>query len=59
MDWIKIGSALFMAAMLIYLFPRAKQTIENSPRGNMKDWMGFILPMGAVVLFIILLIALV
>jgi len=59
MDWIKIGSALFLAAMLIYLFPRAKQTIENSPRGSMKDWMGFILPMGAVILFVILLIALV
>jgi hypothetical protein len=58
-DWIKIGSALFLAAMLIYLFPRARQTIENSPRGSMKDWMGFILPMGAVILFIILLIALV
>ena len=59
MDWVKIGSALFLAAMLIYLFPRARQTIENSPRGSMKDWMGFILPIGAVVLFVILLIALV
>lgn len=59
MDWIKIGSALFLAAMLIYLFPRAKHAIENSPKGSMKDWMGFILPMGAVILFIILLIALV
>lgn len=59
MDWVKIGSALFMAAMLIYLFPRAKQTIENSPKGSMKDWMGYILPMGAVILFVILLIALV
>lgn len=59
MDWIKIGSALFMGAMLIYLFPRARKAIENSPRGSMKDWMGFILPIGAVVLFIVLLIALV
>jgi len=59
MDWIKIGSALFLAAMLIYLFPRAKQTIENSPKGSMEDWMGYILPMGAVILFVILLIALV
>ena len=59
MDWVKIGSAIFLAAMLIYLFPRAKQAIENSPRGSMKDWMGFILPIGAVILFVILLIALV
>ncbi len=59
MDWVKIGSALFMAAMLIYLFPRAKHAIENSPKGSIKDWMGYIVPMAAVVLFIILLIALV
>ena len=59
MDWVKIGSAIFMAAMLIYLFPRARYMVENSPRGSMKDWMGFILPIGAVILFVILLIALV
>lgn len=59
MDWLKIGSALFMGAMLIYLFPRAKHAIENSPKGSMKDWMGYIVPMVAIVLFIILLIALV
>ncbi|MDH3221607.1 MAG: hypothetical protein OEO19_18905 [Gammaproteobacteria bacterium] len=59
MDWVKIGSAVLMAAMLIYLFPRAKQTIENSPKGSASDWMGFIVPMAAIVLFIILLIALV
>ena len=59
MDWVKIGTALFMLAMVIYLFPRAKHAIENSPKGSMQDWMGFILPIGAVVLFVILLIALV
>jgi hypothetical protein len=59
MDWIKIGSALFMLAMIVYLFPRAKQAIQNSPKGSMQDWMGYILPMAAVVLFIVLLITLV
>ncbi len=59
MDWVKIGSALFMLAMVIFLFPRAKQAIENSPKGSMQDWMGYILPMLAVALFIVLLIALV
>ena len=59
MDWVTIGSALFMGAMLIYLFPRARHAIENSPKGSMKDWMGYIMPMAAVVLFIILLITLV
>lgn len=59
MDWVQIGSAIFLGAMLLFLFPRAKQAIENSPKGNMQDWMGYILPMAAVALFIVLLIALV
>jgi len=58
-DWLKIGSALFLVAMIIFLFPRAKQVIENTPKGSMKDWMGYIVPMLAVILFIILLITLV
>lgn len=59
MDWLKIGSALFLLAMIIFLFPRAKQVIENSPKASMKEWMGYIVPMAAVILFVILLIALV
>lgn len=59
MDWIKIGSALLMGAMLIYLFPRAKHAVQNSPKGSIKDWMGYIVPMAGVILFVILLIALV
>lgn len=59
MGWVEIGTALFMGAMLIFLFPRAKQAVENSPKGSAKDWMGFILPIAAVVLFIVLLISLV
>lgn len=59
MDWVKIGSALFLVAMIIFLFPRAKQVIENTPKGSIKDWMGYIVPMAVVILFIIVLIALV
>ena len=59
MDWIKIGSALFMVAMIIYLFPRAKQAVQNSPKGSASDWMGYVIPMVAIVLFIIILIQLV
>ena len=59
MDWMKIASAVFMLAMVIYLFPRAKQVVQNTPKGSMKDWMGYVLPMAAVVLFIIVLIKMV
>jgi hypothetical protein len=59
MDWLKIGSALFLLAMIIFLFPRAKHAIENSPKASLQEWMGYIVPMAAVILFVILLIALV
>ena len=59
MDWVQIGSAIFLGAMLIYLFPRAKQVMENTPKGSSSDWMGYIVPMIAVALFIVLLISLV
>jgi hypothetical protein len=59
MNWIQIGSALMLAAMLFMIFPRAKAAIKQSPKGSSSDWMGFIVPMAAVILFIFLLITLV
>ncbi len=57
MDWVKIGSALFLLAMIVFIFPRMRQAIKHSPKGTMKDWMGFIIPIAGVVLFVALLIA--
>lgn len=59
MNWIQIGSALMLVAMLFMLFPRAKAAIKQSPKGTSNDWMSFIMPMTVVVLFIFLLISLV
>ena len=59
MDWIQIGSALLLIAMLFMIFPRVKTVIANSPKGTGADWMGFIIPVVVVVLFILVLIALV
>ncbi len=59
MDWLKIGSALLLIAMLFMIFPRARQAIKHAPKGTTKDWMGYILPLAVVILFVILLIALV
>lgn len=56
MDWVKIGSALFLVAMLVYLFPRMMHAIKNSPKGTMKDWMGYIVPIIAVIAFVVFLI---
>jgi hypothetical protein len=59
MDWLKIASAVFLIAMFFMILPSAKNMVKNSPKGSSSDWMGFIVPMAVVVLFIILLIALV
>lgn len=59
MDWIQIGSALFLGAMLVFIFPRMRNSVKHAPKGNMNDWMGFIIPLAAVIGFIILLIQMV
>jgi len=56
MDWLKIGSALLLVAMIVFMWPRMKHAVANTPKGSMNDWMGFILPLAAVIGFIILLI---
>ncbi len=59
MDWIKILAALGIVAMMLYLYPRAKYMVKNSPKGSMQDWMGYVVPMAVVIVFIFLLIKMV
>lgn len=59
MDWMKIGSALLLIGMLIFIYPRMMHAVKNSPKGSWDDWMGFIGPMIAVAGFVMLLIAMV
>ena len=49
MDWVQIGSALFLGAMLVFIFPRMREAVKNAPKGTHQDWMGFIIPILAVV----------
>ena len=59
MDWMKIGSAILLGAMILFLWPRAKHMLKNSPEAQPGDWQGAILPILAVVGFVILLVMLV
>jgi hypothetical protein len=59
MDWTKIGTALLLAAMLIYIFPRMRHALKHSPKGTTQDWMGVLWPILAVAGFVILLIQMV
>ncbi|MDR4516722.1 MAG: hypothetical protein MRK00_04960 [Nitrosomonas sp.] len=59
MDWMKIVAALALIMFIIYLFPRARYMMENSPKGSSSDWVGFVVPILVIVLFIMFLISLV
>ncbi|NOR51966.1 MAG: hypothetical protein GQ470_05045 [Gammaproteobacteria bacterium] len=59
MDWMKIGSALLLLMMLLFLWPRAKQMIKESPKGGSDDWKAAIIPLLAVIGFVILLVMMV
>jgi len=56
MDWLAIGSAALLIGMVVFIYPRMKHAVANAPRGTMNDWMGYIVPLAAVIGFIILLI---
>ena len=49
--------ALAVGALWLFL-PSAKRAMKESPRGTASDWMGLLVPIGAVVAFVLLLIAL-
>lgn len=59
MDWLKIGSAVFLGAMLVFIYPRMRHAMKHSPKGTAEDWKGFLLPLLGVILFVILLIMMV
>jgi len=42
--------------MIIYIFPRAKYMLKNSPKGKTQEWMGFAAIIGVITLFIVFLI---
>lgn len=56
MDWMKIGWALALAAMLVFLIPRARHMLKNSPKPGEGDWGSVLVPLALVVGFVILLI---
>lgn len=56
---MQIISALALVMFAVILFPAALDRIKNSPKGTSSDWMGFIVPLIVIVLFVMLLIELV
>lgn len=59
MDWLKIGSAAVLVMFLIVMFPRIKYAMTHSEKADSQAWMKAIIPLVALVLFVIILIKLV
>lgn len=55
MDWMKWVTAGLLLMMIIFLFPRAKQMLQNSPKGSSSDWQMFAIIVVVIGLFIFLL----
>lgn len=54
--FLKIAAAVLLGLMLFYLWPVYKHWQEKGPKAQKGDWPAAILPLGAVVLFVILLV---
>jgi len=54
--WEKWVTAGILLAMAIFLFPRAKHMMKNSPKGSSSDWQTFLLLILGVGLFVVLLV---
>lgn len=55
MDWMKIGSAILLVTMIVVIWPNAKRMLTNSPKAEKGDWMSVVVPILAVIGFIVLL----
>jgi len=59
MDWMKIGSAILLGTMIVFLWPRAKQMLKETRKAEAGEWQSAILPVLAVMGFVALLVMMV
>jgi hypothetical protein len=52
MSGLEISYAIFAIALIIFIYPRAKYWLKNSPNAEQGDWQAFLLPIGLVILFV-------
>jgi TRAP-type C4-dicarboxylate transport system permease small subunit len=57
--FLKLAAAAVLIMLLFYLWPTYKAWQENGPKAEKGDWQAVVLPLAAVVGFVIVLIMLV
>ncbi len=55
--WEQIMLGIAAVVILFFFWPGAKKAMEQSQQAENPDWKGALVPIGVVVLFVILLIA--
>jgi len=55
--WGQVLTGLAILLLLVFFGPSAWRAARESPKGSAGDWLGLLIPIGGVVLFVILLIA--
>ncbi|MEQ8289772.1 MAG: hypothetical protein RIB78_08615 [Gammaproteobacteria bacterium] len=56
--WEQVLVGIAAVAILFFFWPGAKKMLEQSQQAENRDWKGALMPIGVVVLFVIVLIAL-
>lgn len=57
MELMDIASALLLAALIVFFWPRARAAMKDAPAATGSDWRSVLLPILVVVGFVLLLIA--
>ncbi len=55
MDWLQITQALFLAAMMVYIFPMVKRAMQN-PSETKGKWGEIVIPLIIVLAIVAILI---
>ncbi|PHS27563.1 MAG: hypothetical protein COA83_00745 [Methylophaga sp.] len=56
MDWLQITQALFLAAMMVFIFPMVKRSF-NKPGESSGKWGSIVMPLIIVIAIVALLIS--
>lgn len=54
--WEQIFLAALVVVLLVWMGPGIKASFEKSKNAQTKDWMGVLIPLALVVLFVVVLI---
>ncbi len=59
MDWMQIGAALLVGAVLVFVVPRLPRILRATPKASGRQWLTAIIPLALVAAFVLLLMKLV